>query len=284
MNILKFKKILVVSHDAGGAEVISSFIKKNNLKCFYKLSGPAIKIFKSKIKKIPTLKNKSKLDLIVTGTSLKNSNEIDSIKYAKLKKIYSISFLDHWVNYKNRFVRNKKIILPDEMILGDRISLNIAKKEFKDKKVKLKLKTNEYLKNLQKFKNNKSNNKIVYLSSNMDSVNYKCSDKYILLRSITKISKFLTNKKINEIIIRKHPSESSNKYKLIGRNIKKQRNIKVSIDNSKNLSKTLSKAKYVFGHETMGLVVAKLLKKYTFNLKIKGIKTTIPPQFISKYI
>ena len=284
MNIFKSKKILVVSHDAGGAEIISSFIKKNNLRCFYKLSGPAVKIFKSKIRKIPKLKNKSNLDLIVTGTSLKNSNEIDSIKYAKLKKIYSISFLDHWINYKKRFVINKKMILPDEIILGDRISLNIAKKEFKNKKVKLKLITNDYLKNLQKFKSNKSNNKIVYLSSNMDSINYKYSDKYILLKSITKIKEFLTKKKINEIIIRKHPSENNSKYKLIARNIKKQINIKVSFDKSKNLSKTLSKAKYVFGHETMALVVAKLLKKYTFNLKIKGIKTTIPPKFISKYI
>lgn len=284
MNIFKSKKILVVSHDAGGAEIISSFIKINNLKCSYKLSGPAIKIFKSKIKKIPKLKNKSNINLIVTGTSVNNLSEINSIKYAKLKKIHSISFLDHWVNYKNRFIRNKKMTLPDEIILGDRIAFNIAKKEFNNKKVKLRLKTNEYLKNLQKFKNNKSDNKIIYLSSNMDSINYKCSDKYILLKSISKISKFLTKKKINEIIIRQHPSESNKKFKLTGRIIKKQRNIKVSIDKSKNLSKTLSKAKYVFGHETMGLVVAKLLKKYTFNLKIKGIKTTIPPKFISKYI
>ena len=56
MNIFKSKKILVVSHDAGGAEIISSFIKKNNLRCFYKLSGPAVNIFKSKIRKIPKLK------------------------------------------------------------------------------------------------------------------------------------------------------------------------------------------------------------------------------------
>ena len=123
---------MVVSHDAGGAEIISSFIKKNNLKCFYKLSGPAIKIFKSKIRKIYKLKNKSNLDLIVTGTSLKNSNEIDSIKYAKLKKFIQF-FLDHWINYKKRFVINKKMILPDEIILGDRISLNITKKNSKNK-------------------------------------------------------------------------------------------------------------------------------------------------------
>ncbi len=37
------------------------------------------------------------------------------------------------------------------MILGDRISLNIAKKEFKDKKVKLKLKTKRVFKKSSKI-------------------------------------------------------------------------------------------------------------------------------------
>ena len=36
MNILNpNKKILIVSHDAGGAEIISAYIKKFNLKCDY---------------------------------------------------------------------------------------------------------------------------------------------------------------------------------------------------------------------------------------------------------
>ena len=40
-------KILgVVCNDAGGAEVVSSWIKNNKYKTLYCLSGPALKIFK----------------------------------------------------------------------------------------------------------------------------------------------------------------------------------------------------------------------------------------------
>ena len=47
----------IVSHDAGGAEILSSWIKHNsNLFFIYSLSGPAIKIFKNKIGKIKNLK------------------------------------------------------------------------------------------------------------------------------------------------------------------------------------------------------------------------------------
>lgn len=42
----------VVSHDAGAAEVISSFIKRNNLSCIYCLEGPAKSIFEKKIQNI----------------------------------------------------------------------------------------------------------------------------------------------------------------------------------------------------------------------------------------
>ena len=46
-NYLKTKKILVVCHDAGGADVISSWIFVNKLKNFnYYIKGPSIKIFK----------------------------------------------------------------------------------------------------------------------------------------------------------------------------------------------------------------------------------------------
>ena len=71
-NYLKTKKILVVCHDAGGADVISSWIFVNKLKNFnYYIKGPSIKIFKDKLKKIKVL-NKIKLssyDLIITGTN-----------------------------------------------------------------------------------------------------------------------------------------------------------------------------------------------------------------------
>ena len=44
--------ITVVSHDAGGAELISSWILRNNMNFIPVLDGPAIKIFDRKFDKI----------------------------------------------------------------------------------------------------------------------------------------------------------------------------------------------------------------------------------------
>ena len=89
LNSIKKLNILAVSHDAGGAHVLSSFIKKKKLKCHYLLSGPAVKIFKSKIKILKRNKNFSNKNysLLMTGTSYKNNTEVKYLKKAK-KKIF----------------------------------------------------------------------------------------------------------------------------------------------------------------------------------------------------
>ena len=46
---LNRKNILVVAHDAGGAEVVSAWVKKNPQNVFtYLLQGPAVKIFQKR--------------------------------------------------------------------------------------------------------------------------------------------------------------------------------------------------------------------------------------------
>ena len=39
----------IVSHDAGGAEILSSYVVQNNLSCIYYLAGPTINIFERKL-------------------------------------------------------------------------------------------------------------------------------------------------------------------------------------------------------------------------------------------
>ena len=52
--------ILVVSHDAGGAEILSSWLKrKNRNNLFFILKGPALDIFKKKLGNIKRLQEKN---------------------------------------------------------------------------------------------------------------------------------------------------------------------------------------------------------------------------------
>ena len=284
LNVIKKLQILVVSHDAGGAQILSSYIKKKNINCHYLLSGPAIEIFRSKLKDINKHKKKTKkkFNLLITGTSYKNKSEVKYLKMAREKGIYSISFLDSWVNYKRRFKLFNKHYYPDEMIVYDKESLKIAKKAFK-KKAKITKINNPYLSSF-KIKNTKKNNYLVYLSSNFDlTKKINISDKILFINFLKKIDTYIKNQNIKKIIIKNHPGEKSNKYNFI-KKIKTNGFRLEKAKKNQKLEDLLKNSKHVAGFETMGLVVGKLLKNFVINLKFKGYKSSIPKKYIDKYL
>lgn len=134
------KKIVIACHDAGGADLISSWLLYQKIpKIKFILKGPAKKIFRDRLgkfkkEKIANIKN---YNLLITGTSYSNSLEIKSIKQAKKNNVFSISFLDHWVNYKKRFIRKRKTYYPNEIIVLDKAALKIARKSFKKIQISL---------------------------------------------------------------------------------------------------------------------------------------------------
>lgn len=276
------KKILIVSNDAGGAEIISHYIKNFKLKCRYFLKGPAIKIFQKKIPYLKLIKNiKIKdYDLVITGTSLNNNLEYNIIKLSKENKIKVISFLDHWVNYISRFKRRNKICLPDEIIVGDKDAKIIALKVFK--KTKITFCKNYYLESFRENKNlRKKSQNILYVSSNIDSIKKKkITDKKILAKIIDKLIK---NKfgKIQKLIIRKHPSENFKKF-----NYLKLLKCKFEIQYDKNLylNDSLKKTNFIIGMNSMALVAAKINGLKTINLYIDKKTNTLPLKYIDRNI
>ena len=86
------------------------------------------------------------VDFIITSTSWQSDIERETIYFAKKRSKYTVSMLDHWSNYKERFNYKGKIILPDEIWTLDKYAFKIAKKFFNKSKVKLK--ENYYLKNI----------------------------------------------------------------------------------------------------------------------------------------
>ena len=98
--------ILIVCHDAGGAEIVSNYIKnKKNDKYIFCIKGPAIKIFKRNIKNFKNnsqIKDYSKINKLIIGTSIKSKLELRYLNKANQLKIYTQCFLDHWVYYKKK--------------------------------------------------------------------------------------------------------------------------------------------------------------------------------------
>ncbi len=274
----------ISSHDAGGAELLSEYVAKNKNQYVFFVSGPAIDIFKKKIKnfKISNFKDYcNKLKKVITSTGWATKNEIKIINICKNKKIKVCAYLDHWVNYKERFMLNKKLILPDEIWVSDSLAFNIAKKIFKDR-IKLKKIRNFYFDNAKKFfkenkklKKNKAKN-ILYLCEPIDD-HYK---KKILYNETNCLELFLQklNKfdKINLITFRPHPCEKNEKYHWL----LKKKNYRIKVTKKNTLFREILNNDIIVGCNTVALYVALLANKKVFTSIPKGNVCDIPSKKI----
>jgi hypothetical protein len=205
----------IFSCDPGGAEILSSWLI--NYKGKYKvcLKGPAINIFKKKIKRLKNYSFNSVFNSsnkIITSTSWSSKHEINAIIQAKKYKKYAISILDHWVNYRERFIKNKILHLPNEIWVFNTKALEIAKNLFR-KKVIIVKKNDLYFRKIIKQikflkKNIKNKNNILYLTT--PNVDKKFSDLYFFKVFIKNL--YLFKKSNIKIIFRLHPLDNIDKY------------------------------------------------------------------------
>lgn len=278
------KNILVACNDAGGANILACFVKANQSKFNFicLVSGPAVKIFKDKGIKIKEdfstaaetlLSNFKRLSLVLTGSSWSVKREIEFILAARKYNIPSVTFIDHWVNFKERFGFPRKdwqSNLPDEIWTGDRYAYDLAKEFFK--KQDIKLKKNWYFKEVRerydKLRQNKKTkaDKILLVSEPFAAaVNYHGDKKLEKQSELNIIDTLLENfvGRQFSIILRLHPSEKAKKYQKIINKYKNSLDIEISANRDPLID--LVRSKYVIGMESAFLVLAVLCGKKTFS-------------------
>ncbi|MBK43638.1 MAG: hypothetical protein CMC83_07220 [Flavobacteriaceae bacterium] len=268
-------KKLVVSKDAGGAVLLSSYLNLNKLKFDACLEEPAKNIFKKKFKKINLinykniLKNIQHYDEALIGTGVKKF-EIKVLNAIK-DRIMTKSFVDHWCFYKERFLFNrKKYIFPDKIVAHDHYSKKELKKKFPHQKVILIQNPfwKEQIKKYRQRKNTKSSNTILLLISSLKEKDFNKKTINIFLKNLKK-------KKFNGfIIIRPHPLDIKKNFIKIFPYL---RFLKFKISKNNDIGKDISLSKNIIGFKTSSLVLAKMFKKdvYSFHKK-KLLKISIP--------
>lgn len=124
----------VVCHDAGGAGQIAAMLKMWNWQpAGVMVKGPAVEIWKHYF---PSQRIANDLDeilqvaVMVTGTSLESDLEHQARFIAQKTGLRSVTVLDHWVNYKSRFVRHGCCVMPDEIWVVDEYAEVLAREEF----------------------------------------------------------------------------------------------------------------------------------------------------------
>ncbi len=264
--------VAIVSHDAGGAEILSSWLRRNNCFASVVVSGPAKNIFQRKCPKADFLKldealNKS--SWVLCGTGWQSSYERQAIMQARDRNLKTVTFLDHWVNYRERFEENGYIVLPDEIWVGDTEAERIAKELFDQTPVLLK--ANPYFEdlleeiaNIQKVKSVNKKYSVLYVCEPIaeHALSQHGNERHWGYTEHDALRFFLDNfsslgQPLESIIIRPHPSEFKDKYKWV-QSLKK---LPIKFGGEKTLIEETLESDIVVGCESMAMVIGLLAKK-----------------------
>ena len=283
-NSKKMTHICIVSHDAGGAEVVSSYVKRNKLDCMYYLAGPAVNIFTKKLG--PLVLNKldkclEECDWLLCSMGW-SEHEWQALAKAKEIGKRVIVFLDHWTGYQDRFIHNDITVLPDEVWVGDTKAEKLAKDTFSD--LPIKLIPNPYFADLKdeldllprRVNSKGTGKKILYVCEPTapKSDITKCSG-YTDHDALRYFFKCMSECKelVDSICLRPHPSEPKDKYDWVLNN--NFTNIIVSTEQS--LLEEIACSDWIVGRSSMALVVGLIAKKTVFScIPPGGLSCSLP--------
>lgn len=274
-------RVALVSHDAGGSEVVSSYVCQQGLECAYALSGPALQIFKRKLGAIALLPLEEAItqgDWLLCGTSWQSDLEWRAIELARACGKRSVAFLDHWANYRERFVRGGTLHFPDEIWVGDAIALDIARSAFPD--ITVSLVPNPYFIDLKadlaairrRPRPNDIGLDVLYVCEPIAEHALRAygDERYWGYTEHDALRYFLSNLQalaapVNRIVIRPHPAEAQNKY-LWARH---EFDLPIAFGQKKPLLEEIIECDVVVGCASMAMVVGLLAGK--------RVVSSIPP-------
>ncbi|KZB66866.1 hypothetical protein AUP42_15180 [Thalassospira lucentensis] len=263
----------IVSHDAGGAEIITSYVQRNKLECAFCVEGPASEVVQRKlgpVKRMPLRELIVSCSWLLCGTSFLSELEWTAISLARKSGKRCAVMLDHWVNYRQRFVRQGEWHWPDELWAGDNVSARIAEEILPE--VPVKLVPNAYFEDIRE-----SIAKFPQASSCSDkgkNILYACeplredgkklynNERHWGYTEEEAIIYFLKNvecicPKIDNITIRPHPQEDMDKYNWV----KTEFDLPINCDKESLLFKQVAENHIVAGCATMAMVVGLIAKK-----------------------
>ncbi len=287
-------KVLIVAYDAGGAEILASYVAQNGINCKLVLEGPAVNVFKRRLGEIEIFSLEEAIldcDWCLCGTGWQSDFEWSAIEQARNADKHVVAFLDHWVNYKERFIRNGIQKLPDEIWVGDEDAQKKASQSFPD--VSIKLVPNPYLIDIKKqFSEIESVSKslscdvkkILFVCENISDharTNYG-DERYWGYTEFDAINFFFENIKVIsksqvKVVIRPHPSDAAGKYRWV---IEAHSNIAV-LSEGRSLIQEITESDLVVGCESMAMVIGLVAEKTVIScIPLNGHSCGLPQKDI----
>lgn len=272
------KRIGVISHDAGGAELVSLHIRDMESEFLFCVAGPAVNIFK---KNLGEFKNEEldnvikRSSYIICGTSWQSTLENRAIALAKSQNIRVVSVLDHYSNYVHRYLKSGYTDLPDEIWVTDAVSQALAYKVAPNAYIKIV--GNPYLEEVKRQysaitkKPAQANEfSILYLTEPFTShariqfgdINGWAFNEYNALDYFIDSFQSLCNVEKIQITIRNHPAEEHNKY---AGYIGSRKGMEIVLSAEPSLIVDIATNDALAGCDTMALMVGVTLGKTVYS-------------------
>lgn len=271
--------IAVVCHDAGAANLIFAWLRSWHdsgvlLDCQFNffLQGPAEKLWLNNPVPLPILTLNTSIETamnrcktVLTGTGWGSGIEHQARRLALQMQVPSIAVIDHWVNYPERFVQDGISILPSEIWVSDENAFDLAKGYFLNTPI-------VQLPNLY----------LQHLVMKIPKVSENCRKLLYVLEPVRdewgkstpgelQALDFFLNRwpdKVDlesiSILLRPHPSESSDKYNDW---LTQHQHLNIEIDSCRDLNESIASAKWVVGVESYALVVAEAAGRLVYSSK-----------------
>lgn len=265
--------LTVVSHDAGGANVLHAFLQAHDLTPNQILaSGPASRIFAStKIHTSST--NAQQVEVVLASTGWQTDFEIKHISSALNLGKRVIVFLDHWTNYENRLKFNSEAVLVSEIVTFDEEASELAAATFAHSTIFCF--ENYYLREQSELISNLKEKvqdylyDFLFIGEPIRGKGYLEED--ALKYFISKLN--LLGISSPTLAIRPHPSQSREKYLQMVSNFGGS---PFHITENTSLCEDLSKAKAVVGCNSMALVLAKKSQIPTYSAVPENFCSELP--------
>jgi hypothetical protein len=281
--------LAIAAHDAGAANHIIAWLKNlpndqvNQIDAC--VAGPALSLWLKAFpdSKISTISDSlSDAKLLISGTGWQSSLEHEARKLARNLGIKSVAVIDHWTNYRDRFIRDGEEVLPDEIWVTDAYAKKIAENHFSNLLI-VQL-PNLYLESivaevhLQEASVIKSTiTRLLYVLEPIRQV-WGTGDQLGEFQALDFFIKNINLLAVGEhfsIKLRPHPSDSTGKY---SQWIESQKNLDVSLDNRLTLAESIAWSDIVVGCQTYAMVVALAAGRRVFCSIPPRVATCVLPQ------
>lgn len=278
----------VVAHDAGGAEIISSYLRRNGLAFKMCVDGAAKGVFARKFGEVENFSLEQLIaesDWLLCGTSFLSDLEWRALRAARSSGKRTVSVIDHWVNYRQRFFRDPAWCFPDEVWVGDETALRLAQEDLPE--VKLRLVENAYFLDLRDeirtlaVPQKTSGLQVLYACEPLreDGLALYGDERYWGYTEEEAVRFFLSNVRclggdIGKIALRAHPQEARDKYDWAISEF----DLPIVTGEDKTLLEQVAACDVVAGCATMAMVVGLIAGKRVVSCIPPGGKVVPLPQ------